>query len=165
MSSFLFFLFLFLFFFCQIYRLCQVHHRSMWFFFFFSNERQCAWLCFSGLCILTSVFLGTWSRCVRKLQNNSLEQQSDMILCGVGTFWHFAEARQKKIICIHSQVAWNRKKKVRACAHQTQGMHRIKLGGRERERERERERRCTNSNLWGASMTLSRTWLTSSRVT
>ena len=29
------------------------------------------------------------------------------------------------------------KKRVRACAHQTQGMHRIKLGGRERERERE----------------------------
>ena len=29
------------------------------------------------------------------------------------------------------------KKRVRACAYQTQGMHRIKLGERERERERE----------------------------
>ena len=36
--------------------------------------------------ILTSIFLGTWSRCVRELQNNSLEQQSDMKLCGVGIF-------------------------------------------------------------------------------
>ena len=34
------------------------------FIFIFSNERQCAWLCISGLCILTSVFLGTWSMCV-----------------------------------------------------------------------------------------------------
>ena len=31
------------------------------------------------------------------------------------------------------------KKRVRACARQTQGMHKIKLGGGERERERERE--------------------------
>ena len=82
-----FFLFVFLvscfffFFFCQIYRLCSSSFNVG--FFFFSNERQCAWLCFTGLCILTSVFLGTWSRCVRELQNNSLEQQSDMTLCGV----------------------------------------------------------------------------------
>ena len=72
-----------IFFFCQIYRLCSSSFNVG---FFFLNERQCAWLCFSGLCILTSVFLGTWSRCVRELQNNSLEQQSDMTLCGVGTF-------------------------------------------------------------------------------
>ena len=87
-SYFFFFVFLvsfsIFFFFCQIYRLCSSSFNVG--FFFFSNERQCAWLCFSGLCILTSVFLGTWSRCVRELQNNSLEQQSDMTLCGVGTF-------------------------------------------------------------------------------
>ena len=78
----------FLFFFCQIYRLCLSSFNVG---FFFSNERQCEWLCFSGLCILTSVFL-----CVRELQNNSLEQQSDMTLWGWHVLTLFVEARQKE---------------------------------------------------------------------
>ena len=123
---------IFLFFFCQIYRLCSSSFNVG---FFVKRKAMCVAMFFWVMHSHIS-FLGTWSRCVRELQNNSLEQQSDMTLCGVGTFSHFSwKPDRKKIICIHMPSSLEQKKIVRACAHQTQGMHRIKLGGGERDWE------------------------------